>query len=144
MMEEKKILQAEVIMPVRFNEVDSMHIVWHGTYAIYFESAREAFGKKYDIDYLHLFELGYFTPLVELNIRYKRPLKYGDTARVVITFRDTESAKIRFDYEIYNLETGELAITGNTLQVFTDAKEQKLVWHLPDFFIDWKKRNGLL
>lgn len=143
-MNNKQILQAEVVMPVRFNEVDSMNIVWHGTYVVYFESAREAFGKKYRIDYLHLYDLGYYTPLVELNIRYKRPLMYGDTARVVITFIDTDSAKIRFDYEIYNAETGVLAVTGNTLQVFTDVQEQKLVWNMPEFFIDWKKRNGLL
>lgn len=143
-MDKKNTLQAELTMPVRFNEVDSMHIVWHGTYVTYFECAREAFGEKYHISYLHLFDLGYYTPLVELNIRYRRPLMYGDTARIVIKFKNTEFAKILFDYEIYNDATGELAVTGNTIQVFTDAVHQKLVWNLPDFFVDWKKQNGLL
>ena len=34
---------------IRFSEVDSMNIVWHGAYPLYFEDAREAFGKKYDL-----------------------------------------------------------------------------------------------
>ena len=35
---------------VRFSEVDSMNIVWHGSYPLYFEDAREAFGKNTDSD----------------------------------------------------------------------------------------------
>lgn len=31
-------------LTIRFSEVDSMGIVWHGSYALYFEDAREAFG----------------------------------------------------------------------------------------------------
>lgn len=30
---------------VRFSEIDSMQIVWHGEYVRYFEDGREAFGK---------------------------------------------------------------------------------------------------
>ncbi len=29
---------------VRFSEIDSMQIVWHGEYVRYFEDGREAFG----------------------------------------------------------------------------------------------------
>lgn len=32
---------------VRFSEIDSMQIVWHGEYVRYFEDGREAFGKQY-------------------------------------------------------------------------------------------------
>ena len=31
-------------LTIRFSEVDAMGIVWHGSYALYFEDAREAFG----------------------------------------------------------------------------------------------------
>ena len=41
-------LTAELDFKIRFSEVDSMNVVWHGSYALYFEDAREAFGKKYD------------------------------------------------------------------------------------------------
>ena len=32
---------------VRFSEVDSMRVVWHGEYVRYFEDGREAFGEQY-------------------------------------------------------------------------------------------------
>jgi len=31
---------------IRFSEVDSMGVVWHGNYIKYFEDGREAFGNK--------------------------------------------------------------------------------------------------
>ena len=38
-------LKAYAELKVRFNEVDSMAIVWHGNYVKYFEDARIAFGE---------------------------------------------------------------------------------------------------
>ena len=44
-------LRASKEFAVRFSEVDSMNVVWHGSYPLYFEDAREAFGKKYGLEY---------------------------------------------------------------------------------------------
>lgn len=136
-------LKASTIFTVRFSEVDSMNIVWHGNYALYFEEAREAFGKRYGIDYLTIFSKGFYTPLVDFHVEYKHPLIYGDEARIDIIYKDSESAKIIFLYEIYNLKTNKLIATGNTTQVFLD-KNYNLVLYAPDFFIEWKKCNGLI
>lgn len=43
-------LTAELEFDVRFSEVDSMNVVWHGSYPLYFEDAREAFGKNTILD----------------------------------------------------------------------------------------------
>ena len=135
-------LQASKEFEVRFSEVDSMDIVWHGSYALYFEDAREAFGKKYDLGYLDIFRNGYYAPLVELKFSYKKPLIYGRKARIEICFRNTEAAKIIFDYEIYDLEDDSLIATGTSVQVFLD-KEYQLVWNNPLFFEEWKQRHEL-
>ncbi len=140
---EKKILTAETEFSVRFSEVDSMNIVWHGSYALYFEDAREAFGKKYGLEYLYMFDKGFYAPLVELHFEYKRPLIYRDKGKIEITFRDSESAKIIFDYKIFSVPSGELIATGHSVQVFLD-KDYNLVWNFPDFFLEWKKMNGLV
>ena len=140
--ESKKILRAEREFSVRFSEVDSMGIVWHGSYPLYFEDAREEFGRLYHLEYMHMFEMGFYAPLVDMQFHFKKPLKYGDSGKVVITMRNTDAAKILFDYEIYNKETGELAATGSSTQVFLD-KDYNLVWTMPEFFIEWKRMNGL-
>ena len=128
---------------IRFNEVDSMGIVWHGAYALYFEDAREAFGKKYGLGYLDIFNNGYYVPLVDLRFSYKKPLIYGQKVCIDITFCNTESAKIIFDYEIYNSEENTLVATGHSVQVFLD-KQYQLVWTNPPFYEEWKQKNGLL
>jgi acyl-CoA thioester hydrolase len=142
MEKEKIILKAEKEFDVRFSEVDSMGIVWHGSYSLYFEDAREAFGKKYGLEYLYMFDKGYYAPLVELHFDYKYPLKCGDKGRVEISFRDTEAAKIIFDYKIFSIPSEELIATGHSIQVFLDH-DYKLVWLTPLFFQQWKQHNGL-
>lgn len=137
------VLQTEKEIEIRFSEVDSMNIVWHGSYALYLEDAREAFGRKYNLEYLYMFGKGFYAPLVEMKLNYKRPLKYKDKAKIQITYRNTEAAKIIFDYKILDLETEEVLATAHTIQVFLD-KDYNLVWSIPDFFLEWKKMNNLI
>lgn len=132
-------LKASKQFEVRFSEVDSMNVVWHGSYPLYFEDAREAFGAKYGLEYMSFRDNGYFAPLVELTFHYKRPIRYGMKPRIDIIYRPTEAAKIVFDYEIHDSETDELMATGHSVQVFMDTDYQ-LVWDNPEFYSKWKKR----
>lgn len=132
-------LKASKTLEIRFSEVDSMNVVWHGSYPLYFEDARELFGSKFDLQYLSFFEHGYFAPLVELTFHYKRPIRYGMRPVINIIYRPTEAAKIVFDYEIINPDNHEVMATGHSVQVFMDTK-YNLVWTNPEFYDAWKKR----
>lgn len=136
-------LQVSKDIDIRFSEVDSMGIVWHGNYALYFEDARELFGRTYQLEYMHMFEMGFYAPLVDLKFHYKKAIRYEDKIKVVITFHDTDAAKIIFDYEIFNRETGELMATGQSTQVFLD-RDYNLAIQTPEFFLEWKRMNGIL
>lgn len=136
-------LTHEVEVPVRFSEVDSLHIVWHGHYVRYFEDAREAFGLKYGIHYLDIHREGYSIPIVKVHCDYKRSLKYGDTAIVQATYVDSEAAKLIFTFVIRNKATNEIVATGETVQVFLDSNKE-LSLTIPSFLLTWKKRNGLV
>lgn len=128
---------------VRFSEVDSMRIVWHGSYALYFEDAREAFGEKYGLRYTDIFGAGYYAPLVDLRFEFKSALAYGTPARIDIAFRNSAAAKIVFDYEIRtDDEEQRLIATGSSTQVFMDM-DYKLVLYAPEFFSAWKRKMGL-
>ena len=134
-------LGASIDIPVRFSEVDSLGIVWHGHYILYFEQGREAFGRLYGIDYLTVQTHGYTMPVVSSSCEHKLPLRYGEIARVVTKFYDTPAAKLIFQFEIYN-EQNRLVCTGETVQVFLDS-DNNLVLNLPNFVLDWKCRVGL-
>lgn len=124
---------------VRFSELDPMGVVWHGDYALYFEDAREAFGKEYGLGYMTFFDNGFTAPLVELSMQYKKIIKYETPLRVDIIYLPTESAKIVFDYEIHDDRDDSLIATAHSIQVFLD-KNYELVWENPEFYLEWKKR----
>ncbi|MBP5219293.1 MAG: acyl-CoA thioesterase [Bacteroidaceae bacterium] len=135
-------LVAEKKIEIRFSEVDVMNVVWHGSYPLYFEDAREAFGAKYGLSYKRYMDEKVFAPIVELDIKYKRPILYGMTPVVRIVYRPTEAAKIVFDYEIVDAETGTVFATAHSVQVFMDMN-YNLMWDNPGFFVEWKKQWGI-
>jgi acyl-CoA thioester hydrolase len=137
------ILSEKVAINIRFSEVDSLLIVWHGHYLKYFEDAREAFGRKYGLGYLEMYGQGYVTPIVNIRCEYKAPLAYGDEAIAEITYRDSKAAKIEMEYKITNARTGALLATGYTTQVFLDREKSELQLIIPDFFAEWKKKWGI-
>lgn len=128
---------------IRFSEVDSMNIVWHGSYMLYFEDAREAFGARYGLEYMTIFGNGYYAPLVEMDFKFKSPLRYESHPEIIITYRPTESAKIVFDYEIRDRDTGTVCATGRSVQVFMD-RNYELVWESPEFYRNWQKKWEVL
>jgi len=122
---------------IRFSEVDSMGVVWHGSYVTYLEDAREAFGKEYNLDYQRFIAERYYAPIVDMQIKYKRPLRYGMHPEIEISYIPSDSAKIVFDYRISH--EGELIATATTTQVFMNLDYQ-LVLYNPPFFAEWKKQ----
>ena len=128
---------------VRFGEVDSMQIVWHGNYLKYFEDGRESFGAKYNLGYLDVYKHNVMIPIVKISCEYKKPLEYGDTAIIETTFIDSEAAKILFEYKIFRKSDDELVATGSSMQVFL-TPERELLLTSPSFFVEWKKKWGLL
>ena len=134
-------LSDRVAIKVRFNESDPLGIVWHGHYLRYFEDGRESFGEKYGLRYLDFYKMGYIVPIVSLNCNYKKTLKYGDTAIVETTFRDSPAAKIHFHFRLYKPDSAELIAEGSSVQVFLNAKNMQLQLTIPDFFEKWKIKH---
>ena len=128
---------------IRFSEVDMMQVVWHGAYPLYLEDAREAFGAEYGLSYHRYIEENIFVLIVEMKMNYKRPLMFGMKPAIRITYRSTDTAKIIFDYEIFDPETGTTYLTARSTQVFMD-RNYNLLWYSPDFYTDWKKEMGLI
>jgi acyl-CoA thioester hydrolase len=135
----KNSLSTQKKIEVRFGEVDSMRIVWHGNYVKYFEDGREDFGKKHNLGYLQAEELGYFLPLVEINVQYKKPLRYGETAVIETFFVESNSAKLIFDYIIYEEKSRAVVCKGRTVQVFLNQQHQLQI-ALPPIFEEWKQK----
>lgn len=138
------VLSVEKEISVRFSEVDSMAVVWHGHYVKFLEDGREAFGAAQGLTYMDAYRNGYMIPVVKVEIDYKSPVGYEDGLIVRTSFVNTESAKIVFYYEIINKKTGQISAVAKTVQAFIEAENRNLVLYAPEYFLDWKKRVGLI
>jgi len=136
-------LSNTTVVPVRFSEVDALGIVWHGHYLKFFEDGREAFGRQYELGYLDIYKNNFATPLVKINVDFKKTVKYGDHIKIITTFIHSPAAKIIFKYEIYRESDGELVATGESTQVFMNL-EHELYITVPEFFTNWVKQHLMI
>jgi acyl-CoA thioester hydrolase len=128
-------LEETTTVRVRFDEVDALRIVWHGHYVSYFEEARRALGRRYDIDYPVFFEHDVPAPIVQLHVDYRMPARMADVLEVTARLLKSEAAKLEFDYEVRRQGEDTLLATGSTTQVFTNrAGELLLTW--PPFMLE--------
>jgi len=129
---------------VRFNEADPLGIVWHGHYIRFMEDGREEFGRKYGVSYLDFYNNGLVVPVVSVNCDFKSPLRYGDIMDVEVTYHNTQSAKIYFEYLIRHSKKGNIVAKGSSTQVFVNHKTFDLHLTVPAFFEEWKKKMNLI
>jgi len=137
-----KCLTSRTEIRVRFSEVDSMKVVWHGHYLKYFEDGREAFGHEFNISYLDFFNNDIVVPLVHIDVKYKRFLHNGELAIVETKYVKNKAAKLVFNYIIYRVSNNEIIATGSSTQVFLD-KNGDLMLNDPSFYKNWKMKWGI-
>ncbi len=134
-------LTCQTEVKIRFSEVDSIHVVWHGNYVRFMEDGREDFGEKFGLEYLYMFRCGYTAPIVDVKMQFKQSITVGESVIVETTYRPCRAAKLIFDYTIYRKADMAVALTGETTQVFMDTKGE-LQLQNPDFFQQWKDKWG--
>lgn len=95
---------------VRYAETDQMGVVYHANYLVWMEIGRTALIEQLGFRYAQLEADGYLSPVTDLSIQYKTPMKYGEKA-IVKTWVETHG-KLRttYGYEIVH-EDGKVAAT---------------------------------
>ena len=132
-----KRLENEIVLNIRFSDLDPMGVVWHGNYVKYFEDGRETFGLRYGLSYFEFERQGVFAPVVEIDIRYKKPIRFGDNVVLKTMYQKSCAAKILFEYEIKNAKTNEILTMAKSIQVFVN-KNGDLILSNPAFYEEWK------
>lgn len=123
-------ITAHLDLRIPFYEVDSMRMAWHGHFAKYFEQARCRLLEEIGHDYGAMFESGYAWPIVDLRVRYMRPLRFNQWVRVTATLKRWDS-QLRIGYRIRDRETGGILVRGYTLQVPVDINTGTLCTEQP-------------
>ncbi|WP_349410640.1 thioesterase family protein [Pseudalkalibacillus sp. SCS-8] len=109
---------------VRYAETDQMGVVHHATYLVWFEVGRTQFIKDLGFSYAQMEEDGVLAPVTDISISYKKPFRYGETARIKTWLEEYSGVRAIYGYAIYN-ESDELCITGYSTHVLVDKDSFK-------------------
>ena len=132
-------LQVEVEMQIPFFDVDMMEIAWHGHYVKDLEVARCALLDRLGHNYLQMRESGYGWPVIDLQIRYIRPLLLVQRVRVKADLVEWEN-RLKLNYLISDAATGERLTRASTVQVAVDMASREMQLASPRVFIDAVER----
>lgn len=125
---------------VKFSEIDSMRVAWHGSYVAYLEDGRESFGRHFPgIGYDVISASGIYAPVYDLHIKYLAPLGLDDVAVIHTKYVYKIGARLDYKYEIYRERDNKLCIKASTTQLFIDA-EGNMLLDMPDYYREWKKK----
>lgn len=106
---------------VRYAETDQMGYAYYGTYPTYLEVARVEALRSLGIRYADMEQDGVMLPVRDLNLRYRRPLKYDELFTVTTEIPSLpDGSRLFFRYQIHN-EAGELCTEAETTLVFAST-----------------------
>jgi acyl-CoA thioester hydrolase len=83
---------------VRFAETDAMGVVHHAAYLVYLEEARVEFLRSVGHPFARIREDRFELPVVEVAIRYRRPLLFDEEAQVHLNVASAEGAAFELGY----------------------------------------------
>ena len=111
---------------VRYYETDQMGIVHHSNYLKFFEFARIEWLEKLKIPYQEIEKNNIILPVVNCELKFLKPLVFGDTFQVKVHCTKNPTSSIEFSYEIFN-NKGEKTTEGKTLLAFLNSDSMKPV-----------------
>ncbi|MBU7591423.1 acyl-CoA thioesterase [Metabacillus halosaccharovorans] len=125
---------------IQFHEVDSMNIVHHSQYILWLEKARFALAKKTLNFGMKDFERnGILLPVTKVECKYLRSIKLDQPIRIYVKLVESESALVKFIYEVYEKDTQVKFAEATTEQAFVN-KDGKLLLNQPELWVEGVKK----
>ncbi|MEK4029938.1 MULTISPECIES: thioesterase family protein [Bacillaceae] len=128
---------SEKEVQVRYAETDAMQVVYHGQYVVWLELGRTQLIEDLGFNYAEMEKEGYVAPVLDIQLSYKKPFRYGDTAWVYSWIEEYTGVRTVYGYEIKNKE-GEVCLTGTTSHAVVKKDTFRPV-SLKRVFPDWHK-----
>jgi acyl-CoA thioester hydrolase len=124
-------ISAEIAVTAQFGDVDPMHVVWHGTYVRYLEQARSALMDVIGYNYIEMNESGYAWPIVDLHLRYVKPIRLLQKVAITATVVEYEN-RLKIDYLCRDFASREILTKASTVQVALTTANFELCFECPE------------
>jgi acyl-CoA thioester hydrolase len=132
-------ISATVTIKAQFYDLDPMQVVWHGNYVRFLEQARCALLDKIGFNYEEMARTRYAWPIVDLRVKYVKPVRFGQEIDVAATLTEYEN-RIKIDYVITDKTTADIITKATTIQIAVDMKANEVCFESPAEFVEKVRR----
>jgi acyl-CoA thioester hydrolase len=116
---------SEINVRIRYAEVDRMGFVYHSNYLVFLEMGRTEWLRENGQSYDEMEKSGVFLPVVNLEIKYRKPAKYDDIITIITKVKKRNSRSIEFFYEIKR--ENDLLIEASSKHIFMNKNGKAIV-----------------
>ena len=109
---------------VLYSDTDKMGYMYYGQYAKYLEMGRVEALRSLGLSYKAMEDTGVMLPVMDLKLKYIKPLYYDDEVTLTTKICDMPKTLIYFEYELNN-PMGEITTLAETTLVFIDHLNAK-------------------
>jgi acyl-CoA thioester hydrolase len=109
---------------IYYEDTDCGGVVYYGKYLTYLERARTEFLEERDVRLVELMKEGIHFVVVNVNISYKTPARYGDILAVCSEVVEMSNATITFGHRIFKKAT-EVVIATASVKLACIGKNMK-------------------
>ena len=111
---------------VYYYETDKMSIMHHSHYIRIFEETRVSFLEQAGMPFEEIEARGILMPVLAVNCRYKRPLRFDETFAVYPVITKFNGTTLELDYRIVSRLNGDICAEGSSSHCFTDLNMKPL------------------
>lgn len=111
---------------VRYQETDQMGVVYHANYIIWCEVGRLQFLKDLGFDFAELECRGLLFPVHNVEIKYRSPVRFGETIYVYTQIESFSPIKTVYYQEIKN-DKGDIKATARVTVTCVRKMDFKLI-----------------
>lgn len=128
-------LISETTFHVRYAETDSMGVVHHAVYLVWFEEGRSAYIRQQGWSYADIEASGYFLAASELKAKYRRAARYDQQVTVKTWIQDCKSRAMTFGCEVVDGRTEAVLFEASLKLICLNATGA--VTRVPNAWMDW-------
>ncbi len=106
---------------VLYADTDRSKTVYHANHMRFFELGRASLMRDAGCTYGEIEKGGYIYPIIEVGVKYYRPLYYDDTMWIHTHPAKLERVRIQFDYVITRTDSNDIICKGFTRHCATNS-----------------------
>ncbi|MCI1591073.1 acyl-CoA thioesterase [Heyndrickxia oleronia] len=124
-----------VEIQLSYADTDMMGVIYHGNYVKWIELGRIKLIEDVGYNYLDMEQAGYYAPVYNLEITYKKSIKYGDRVFVKTWVEENKNLRTIYGFTIVNQED-EVCAEGTTTHIVVRKEDFKPV-QFKKIFPEW-------